>query len=107
MNRLQYLAVLAVCVAATLPLEFVIGARVWRAPRRLLYALWFPFVAFGAWDFIATARGQWSFNRVYTTPVRLPFGVPAEELLFFVVVPICAVLTLEAVRKLRGREPQP
>jgi hypothetical protein len=44
--------------------------------------------------------------------VRLPGGIPLEEVLFFVVVPICAILTLEAVRARRrawpvGDEPQP
>jgi hypothetical protein len=36
------------------------------------------------------------------TGVVLPGGVPLEELVFFVVVPLAAVLTLEAVRSARG-----
>ena len=40
------------------------------------------------------------------TPVllglRLPGGIPVEEVLFFLVVPLCAVLALEAVRKVTG-----
>jgi hypothetical protein len=32
----------------------------------------------------------------------LPGGVPVEELLFFVVVPTCAVLAFEAVRRVKG-----
>ena len=31
------------------------------------------------------------------------FDVPVEELVFFVVIPICGLLTLEAVRSLLGR----
>jgi hypothetical protein len=34
--------------------------------------------------------------------VRLPGGIPLEEVLFFLVVPLCAVLALEAVRKVTG-----
>jgi hypothetical protein len=34
--------------------------------------------------------------------VLLPGRLPIEELLFFIVVPICSVLTLEAVRAVRG-----
>ena len=42
----------------------------------------------------------------------LPGRLPLEELLFFVVVPLCAILTFEAVRRLRpgwlaGDEPRP
>ena len=33
----------------------------------------------------------------------LPGGLPVEELLFFVVVPVCAVLGFEAVRKVLRR----
>ena len=33
----------------------------------------------------------------------LPGGLPLEELLFFLVVPVCAVLGFEAVRQVTGR----
>lgn len=102
MNHFQYLALLGACVLLTLPLEIVIGARVWRSPARLARALVPPLIVFGAWDFVATAAGQWSFNRAYSTSLRLPPGVPFEEILFFVAVPVCALLTLEAVRALRA-----
>ena len=32
----------------------------------------------------------------------LPGALPLDELLFFVVVPTCALLSVEAVRKVRG-----
>ena len=101
----QYLMVLGVCLIVTLPLEFVIGARVWRQPRRLAAAVLPPLVLFLAWDFWAAADGQWRFSRSLTTPLRLPFGIPIDEVLFFVVVPICALLTLEAVRTISRRRP--
>jgi lycopene cyclase domain-containing protein len=53
---------------------------------------------FVAWDLAAIAAGQWTFDRAQTTGVLLPGRLPLEELLFFVVIPVCAVLTLEAVR---------
>lgn len=34
MDRFQYVLLMAACVVVTLPLEFVIGARVWRRPAR-------------------------------------------------------------------------
>lgn len=103
MGHAQYLAVLAACVILTLPLEFVIGARVWRSPRRLMKAIGPPLVIFLAWDFWATARHHWRFNRAFTTSLRLPTGLPVDEVLFFLVVPVCGLLTLEAVRILLRR----
>ena len=100
MDRFQYLLVLAACLAVTLPLEIAFGARVWRRPRRLLRALLPAFVAFVAWDLWATARGTWSFSDRYTMGLTLPGGLVVEELLFFVLVPVCALLTLESVRNI-------
>ncbi len=103
LNRFQYLLLMAGCLVITLPLEFVLGARVWRRPRRLLAALWLPVVLFVAWDVFAIARGHWDYNRRYVTGWRLPGDLPIEELVFFVVIPICSLLTFEAVgRVLRG-----
>jgi hypothetical protein len=57
---------------------------------------------FLAWDVYAIARGQWTFDRGRTSGVLLPGRLPLEEVLFFLVVPICAVLSFEAVRAVRG-----
>ena len=102
-DRYQYLALMGLCLLVTLPLELVLGARVWRRPRRLVRALAVPVVAFSAWDVAAIAREQWSYSHRFTTGWLLPMRLPVEELVFFVVIPICALLTLEAVRKLLGR----
>ena len=100
MDHLQYLVVLALCLLVTLPLEFVFDARVWRRPRQLARAIAPAFVVFVAWDLWASAEGVWRFNHRYTIGVELPGGMAVEELLFFLVVPICALLSLEAVRNL-------
>ncbi|MGH9122335.1 MAG: lycopene cyclase domain-containing protein [Acidimicrobiales bacterium] len=96
MDHAQYLLVLAFCVVATLPLEVV--ARVWRRPVRLAKAVVLPLVIFSAWDIAAIAHHQWSFASRYITGVKLPGGLPLEEVLFFLVVPTCAILTFETVR---------
>jgi lycopene beta-cyclase len=94
--------VLGLCLAAVLPLEFVLGARVLRDPRRLLRALVLPVVVFIVWDVIAIERQTWLYNPRYVTGWELPFGLPLEELLFFVVIPLCALLSYEAVRRILG-----
>jgi lycopene cyclase domain-containing protein len=99
-DELQYLMLMVACLVVTLPLELVIGARVWRRPRRLAIALLPTVVVFVAWDLIAIAREQWAFADRYVTGLELPGSLPFEELVFFVAIPICGLLTLEAVRRL-------
>jgi lycopene cyclase domain-containing protein len=99
----QYLILMGLCLAITLPLEFVFGARVYRQPRRLVAAMAVPVAIFVAWDLFAIARGHWDFNPDYVTGIRLPGSLPLEELAFFITIPICSLLTYEAVgRVLRG-----
>lgn len=102
MRHLAYLAMLAFCLLGTAPLELVLGVRVYRQWRRLLLTLLPVAAVFVAWDVYAIAAGHWSFDPVQTLGVTGPGGVPLEELLFFLVVPTCAVLSFEAVRKVRG-----
>ena len=97
-----YLLVLAACAVVTLPLELWLGARVYRRPGRWLATLLPVLAVFVAWDVWAIGRGHWSFDPGQTLGVTLPAGLPLEELLFFGVVPTCALLTFEAVRAMTG-----
>ncbi len=99
MDHLQYLLLLAGCLAVTLPLE-LLGARVYRRPVRLIRAVLPTAAVFVAWDVLAIAGGVWHYDTRYLTGLTLPPALPLEELLFFLVVPVCSVLTLEAVRRL-------
>jgi lycopene cyclase domain-containing protein len=96
-----YLLVLAGCVLATLPLELYLGVRVYRQWRRLLLTLLPVVVVFVTWDALAVRAGQWRYDQ--TLGVMLG-NVPVEELLFFLVIPVCSVLALEAVLRVRGWE---
>jgi lycopene cyclase domain-containing protein len=103
MRHLTYLAVIAGCLCGALWLEPVLRVNVLRRWRRLLLTL-VPVVAvFVAWDLAAIAAGHWTFDPAQITGVRLPGGLPVEELLFFIAVPLCAVLGFEAVRKVLNR----
>ena len=106
MDHLQYLGLMGLCVLVTLPLELVVGVRVWRSPRRLASALLPAFALFVVWDLWATRTGTWDFNPDYTIGITLPGGMAVEELVFFTVIPICGILTLEAVRRLLGPAPR-
>lgn len=99
MGRFEYLALMGACVAVTLPLEFAFRARVYRRPRRLLRAMAVPVLVFVVWDVVAIARGHWTFTERYVTGWELPGALPVEELVFFLVIPVCALLTFEASRR--------
>ncbi len=100
--RATYLLLMAACVLGTLPLELVLRTRVYRRTRRWLLSIAPVFVVFAAWDVWAIGRGQWRYDGSQTTGLRLPGHLPLEEVVFFVVIPTCAILAFEAVRAVRG-----
>jgi lycopene cyclase domain-containing protein len=102
MGHLTYLSLLVGCLVVTAPLELLLGVRVYARWRRLLLAVLPEFVVFLAWVLYAIAAGHWDYSDARTLGLRLPGGIPVEEVLFFLVVPVCAVLALEAVRKVTG-----
>ena len=105
MSHLAYLGVLAACLVATLPLELVLRTRVYARWRRLLLALLPTVIVFSIWDIYAIAAGHWTYDHSYLTGIDLPGDLPLDEVLFFLVTPTCAILTLEAVRRRRPHWP--
>lgn len=101
MSSFAYLLVLLACLVGTAPLEVFLGTRVYARWRRLLLTLLPVAVVFVTWDLLAVRAGHWDYDPEQVTGLSA-IGLPVEELLFFVVIPICAVLTLEAVRAVKG-----
>jgi lycopene cyclase domain-containing protein len=100
MQHLTYLAILTGCALGSGSLEFLLHTGVYRRWRRLLTAV-LPVAIVGiGWDRYALGRRQWTIDRRYVTGLSIG-GVPIEEILFFLVIPCCAVLTIEAVRQRR------
>lgn len=96
MDHWQYLALLGGCVLITLPLEFLLGARVYRSPKRMILAMLPMVVIFVAWDILGIVREHWWYDEKYFVGINIG-PLPLEELLFFIVIPICGLLTYEAV----------
>ncbi len=103
MDHWQYLIVLGACLMITAPLELLLGARVYRQPRRALYAIAPIAVIFLIWDAVAIAADVWHYNPRYISGILLPLHIPLEEALFFVIVPLCGLLTYGAVSALLSR----
>ena len=96
---MTYALVLLACLLGTLPLELVLHVGVYRQVRRLLLTLAPVLAVFLTWDALAVRAGHWSFGHLLGPRLG---DLPVEEVAFFVVVPLCSVLALEAVRKVRG-----
>ncbi len=95
-EKFQYLALMGLCVLCTLPLEFRFAANVWRRPKELFVAMIGPFVVFNFLNEVAVNRELWRYSVRFTTGVLLPRHYPIEEVVFFLAVPLCALLTYEA-----------
>jgi lycopene cyclase domain-containing protein len=99
----SYVAMLAFCLAGTLPLVPAFRLRVLQQPRRLLLTIAAAGAPFLAWDLYATRAGHSRFDAAQTLSWR-EAGLPLEEIGFFVVIPLVSVLTYEAVGAVRRRE---
>jgi lycopene cyclase domain-containing protein len=98
-----YLAMLAFTVCGSFWLELLLHVGVFRQGLRLAKTVIPVAIVFLLWDIYAVSRHEWSFDSAQLLPLRRLLGIPLEELLFFLIVPVAAILTLEAVLK---RKPQ-
>jgi lycopene cyclase domain-containing protein len=92
-----YLTTLLFVILASFWLEFAFQLNVLRDPIRLLKTLALSTPLFILWDAYAIANSHWVVNPELTTGIFGPLGIPLEEYLFFIIVPIAAILTLEGV----------
>lgn len=96
--HLVYLAILLACLLGTLPLELALHVRVYAQWPRLVATLVPVVFVFSVWDVLEIRAEAWHYDPRYLIGVTLPGRLPVEEVLFFLVIPTCAILTLEAVR---------
>jgi lycopene cyclase domain-containing protein len=101
LRHLAYVGMLAFCLAGTLPLVPLYHLRVFSRPGRLGATVVVSGAPFLAWDVWAAGAGHWHFDPSQTLPWRM-WGLPVEEIAFFVVIPLVSILAYEAVRAVRG-----
>lgn len=73
--------------------------------KRVLISVLPVGVLFLLWDAYAISRHHWKFDRSQIVGVFGPGGIPLEEFLFFLVIPIAAIMTIEAVRTVKKHWP--
>mgnify|MGYP006168041551 FL=1 len=78
-------------------LEVILKTGVFRRIKRAALSILPISIIFLAWDAYAIAQGHWFFNRDRMLGIYGPFDIPLEEFLFFIIVPMAAILTIEGV----------
>ncbi len=79
MGPYEYLILMAACVAITLPLEFLLRARVYRRLPLMLPSIAVVVVIFSAWDLLGIAREDWTYHPELITGIKLG-NLPLEGL---------------------------
>ena len=98
MLKFGYVAMLAFTVVGSFWLELVLKIRVLKRIKRALMSIIPIAILFLIWDAYAVASGHWKFDPDQVLGIYGPFGIPLEEYLFFIIIPIAAILTLEGVK---------
>lgn len=101
MLKLSYLAMLIFTAAASFWLEIAFKVHVLRRMKRVLLSLLPISLGFLIWDAYAIAQGHWYFDEKQVTGINGPFNIPIEEILFFLIIPIAVLMTLEGVARLK------
>ena len=101
MLKFSYLGVLLFTVCASFWLQIALSVRVLERFTRLLCSILPVAIPFLCWDAYAISREHWRFDAKQIVGIYSVFHIPIEEILFFIVVPTAAIMTLEAVRKVK------
>jgi len=102
MSKFAYLSVLLACLVGTAWLEYFLRTKVYRRTIRLVLTVIPVVLAFSIWDAYAIAHGHWKFDPRYVSGITTVANIPLDEILFFIVIPICSILSFEAVRSARN-----
>ena len=105
MLKFGYLAMLAFTVIGSFWLEIVLKIGVLRRIKRVLLSIIPVAIPFIIWDAYAVANGHWKFDPKQILRIYGPFKIPLEEFLFFLIVPIAAIMTIEGVRSVKKHWP--
>ncbi len=86
-------------------LEIILKIGVLRRIKRALLSIIPVAIPFIIWDAYAVANGHWEFDPEQILGIYGPFRIPLEEFLFFLIVPMAAIMTIEGVRTVKKHWP--
>lgn len=101
MSKYGYLAMIVFTIFGSFWLELFLKVNVLKRIKRALLAIAPVALIFIIWDAYAIRSGHWRFDKSQILGLYGPFCIPLEEYLFFIVVPIAAIMTIEAVRTVK------
>jgi lycopene cyclase domain-containing protein len=107
MLKLSYLVMLIFTMFASFWLEIAFKVHVLRRMKRVLLSLLPISLGFLIWDAYAIAQGHWYFDQKQVTGINGPFNIPIEEILFFLIIPIAVLMTLEGVARIKPQWKHP
>jgi lycopene cyclase domain-containing protein len=91
------MAMLLFVICGSFWLEIVLKVGVLRRIKRAALSILPVSALFLIWDAYAIKQGHWFFDREQTLGIYGPFDIPLEEFLFFTIIPLAAIMTIEAV----------
>ena len=103
MQTYGYAVMLTFTIVASFWLEIVFKVRVLARFRRALAAILPVAAVFLIWVFYAVEQGHWKYDIDQTLGITGPRGIPLEEFLFFIIVPVASIMTIEAARRVKQR----
>jgi len=103
--KFGYLAMIVFTIIGSFWLELFLRVGVLKRIKRVVMAVAPISFLFIVWDAYAIRSGHWRFDEEQILGIFGPFGIPLEEYLFFTVVPIAAIMTIEAVRTVKKNWP--
>jgi lycopene cyclase domain-containing protein len=92
---------LAFTILGSFWLEIFLKIGVLKRIKLVIRAITPGAIIFLLWDGYAIAKGHWHFDMSQIVGIFGPGKIPLEEYLFFIIVPIAAIMTIEAVTKVR------
>lgn len=101
MLKFGYVAMLTFTVFGSFWLEIALKVRVLKRIKRVLMSIIPVAILFLIWDAYAVANGHWKFDPEQVLGIYGPFEIPLEEYLFFIIVPMAAIMTIEGVRSVK------
>ena len=87
--------IFTVCGSFWLEIAFKVG--VLRRIKRVVLSILPISSLFLLWDAYAISKVHWFFDREQMLGIVGPLNIPLEEYLFFIVIPMAAIMTIEGV----------
>jgi len=91
------MAMLIFTVCGSFWLEVFLKVGVLRRIKRVALSVLPISILFLIWDAYAISQGHWFFDRKQILGIYGPLDIPLEEYLFFIVIPLAAIMTIEGV----------